>query len=67
MEASMINCRRVMMLGIEDRREVISTLELIIHLNHAIHHFASVLYLLALLGNLVIIQLVLSNLIGRFI
>jgi hypothetical protein len=66
MAASTINCRRVT-LGTGGSRAVISSPRIIIHLGHGIHHFASVLCLLALLGNLVLVQSVLSGLIRRFL
>jgi hypothetical protein len=66
MVASTINCRRVT-LGTGGSRAVISAPRLTIQLGHGIHHFASVLCLLALLGNLVLVQSVLSGLIRRFL
>jgi hypothetical protein len=62
----MINCRRVT-LGMGGSKAVISAPRLTIQLGHGIHHFASVLCLLALLGNLVLVQSVLSGLIHSFL
>jgi hypothetical protein len=66
MEASMINCRRVM-LGMGGSKVVMSTPRLTTQLSHGIHHFASMLCLLSLLGNLVLFQSVLFGLIRIFI
>jgi hypothetical protein len=54
MAASTINCRR-MTLGTGGGCAVISAPWIIIQLDHGIHHFASVLCLFALLGNLALV------------